>query len=301
MGPVLLIVGPTAGGKTALAESLAQKNPLSLLSADSQLVFRGLDIGTAKPPAADRQHWGLLDLVDPGQAFSAGEFCRQAVPLAEAAWNAGRIPTFVGGTGLYLKALLEGLAEIPAVPTELRESLEEEFKRQGLAPLLARLDQADPELAAKLDRQNPRRVLRALEVFEATGLPLSQWQQNTRPALVVTKALWVALDPGKEALDTRIDARLHQNLTGGWLEEVQRLKEQWGTEAVGKCSAIGYPEVLQHLAGLLPLAECQAQISTRTKQYARRQRTWFKAQAGIHWAASAEVALAMPALAAFFT
>jgi tRNA dimethylallyltransferase len=299
MGSVLVICGPTAGGKTALAEALAQRLPLRLLSADSQLVYRGLDIGTAKPSPQQRAHWGLIDLVDPGQAFSAGEFCRQAAPLLQAAWAAGKLPALVGGTGLYLKALLEGLAEIPAVPQKLREGLEKELATGGLEPLLKRLDAADPALAAKLDRQNPRRVLRALEVFEATGLPLSHWQAETRPSLAVSKAFWLALDPGKDALDARIEARVQQNFRDGWLEEVQGLKQHWGAEAVCKSPAIGYPEVLQHLEGRLDLEACQQAILVQTRQYARRQRTWFKVQNDIHWAASAEEALALPALAAF--
>jgi tRNA dimethylallyltransferase len=298
---VLVICGPTAGGKTALAEALAQRQPLSLLSADSQLVYRGLDIGTAKPAPAQRSHWGLIDLVDPGQGFSAGEFCRQAMPLAQAAWAGGKLPAFVGGTGLYLKALLEGLAEIPEVPQAIRETLERELAQAGLEPLLKRLDAADPSLAAKLDRQNPRRVLRALEVFEATGQPLSQWQAQTRPALTPNKVLWLALDPGKESLDARIEARVHQNFTDGWIDEVRALKEHWGSEAVGKSPAIGYPEVLRHLDGELGFGPCQQEIIVQTRQYARRQRTWFKGQNAIHWAASAEEALTLPALAAFLT
>jgi tRNA dimethylallyltransferase len=296
---VLVITGPTAGGKTSLAETLAGRLPLSLLSADSQLVYRGLDIGTAKPGPAQRAHWGLIDLVDPGQAFSAGEFCRLAAPLAQAAWAAGKLPAFVGGTGLYLKALLEGLAEIPAVPPPIRAALERELAQGGLEPLLKRLDAADPELAAKLDRHNPRRVLRALEVFEASGQPLSRWQAQTRPALATDKVLWLALDPGKEALDARIEARVHQNFTDGWIEEVRGLKQHWGAEAVGKSPAIGYPEVLQHLDGRLDFALCRESIIVQTRQYARRQRTWFKGQNDIHWAASAEEALALPALATF--
>jgi tRNA dimethylallyltransferase len=299
VGPLLVITGPTAGGKTGLAERLAESTPLALLSADSQLVYRGLDIGTAKPAKAERAHWGLIDLIDPGQPFSAGEFCRLAVPLAQAAWAAGKLPTFVGGTGLYLKALLEGLAEIPPVPHAVREGLERELGAFGLEPLLKRLDADDPALAAKIDRQNPRRVLRALEVFEASGKPLSRWQAETRPALVPSKVFWLALDPGKEALDARIEARVHQNFTDGWIDEVRALKQHWGAEAVGKSPAIGYPEVLQHLDGQRTLAACQQEILLQTRQYARRQRTWFKGQNDIHWAGGAEEALGLPALATF--
>ena len=298
---LLLIVGPTASGKTAMAHALTQRRPLALLSADSQLVYRGLDIGTAKPKAADRGHWGLIDLVDPGELFSAGEFCRQAVPLVEAAWKNGLLPTFVGGTGLYLKALLHGLAEVPAIPEDLRQRLEAEFEERGLEPLLARLDAVDPSLAAQVDRKNPRRVLRALEVFEATGQPLSAWQQGTKPALRPERAFWLGLDPGKEALDARIVDRVEASFAEGWLQETLSLQEKWGPEAVGKCAAIGYPELSEHLRGKLSLEDARQAIVQQTRAYARRQRTWFKAQPDIHGSPSAEDALRDPALATFLS
>jgi tRNA dimethylallyltransferase len=300
VGPLLVITGPTASGKSALAETLADRHPLVLLSADSQLVYRGLDIGTAKPARDVRPRWGLVDLVDPGQAFSAGEFCRQAVPLAQAAWGAGRIPALVGGTGLYLKALLEGLAEIPAVAPEVRQRLAQELLSHGLEALAARLDRVDPDLAQRVDRRNPRRVLRALEVFEASGVPLSRWQALSKPALSVTRSFSLALDPGPEVLEGRIRERINENFRDGWLDEVRRLKEEWGAEAVGKCAAIGYPELLRHLDGSSSLEAAQDSILTQTRRYARRQRTWFKAQAGLHWHAGAAEALADPALDNFF-
>ena len=301
MRSLLVIAGPTASGKTALAHALAAQGPLRLISADSQLVYRGMDIGTAKPPAAERAAWGLIDLVDPGQSFSAGEFCRQAKPLVEAAWGQGQTPVLVGGTGLYLKALLEGLADIPAVPDEIRERLEDEHRRLGLEPLLARLDAVDPAGAAALDRKNPRRVLRALEVFEATGRALSAWQRDTHPAVSPDRALWLGLDPGAEALEERIRARVQSSLAEGWLQETLCLQEKWGAEAVGKSAAIGYPELSAVLKGTRTLEQASQDILIQTRQYARRQRTWFRAQADIHWSASPVQALADPALATFLS
>jgi tRNA dimethylallyltransferase len=282
--PLLVLVGPTASGKTGFAERLAGALPLRLISADSQQVYRGMDIGTAKPLGPDREAWALLDVVDPGQSFSAGEFCRQAAPLCEAAWAEGKLPVIAGGTGLYLKALLQGLAEIPPIPDEVRAGLEAEFQSHGLAPLLALLDEADPILAATVDRQNPRRILRALEVFEATGQPLSQWQaQTTTPALVPGKALWLGLDPGKEALEKRITQRVDACLATGWLDEVKALAARWGQDPLRKSAAIGYPELLDVSLGAQTLDQAREAILLRTKQYAKRQRTWFKAQEGILW------------------
>lgn len=281
---LLVIVGPTASGKTGFAERLAETLPLRLISADSQQVYRGMDIGTAKPLGAAKDRWGLIDVADPGQAFSAGEFCRLAAPLCEQAWAKGELPALVGGTGLYLKALLQGLAEVPAIPETVREGLEAEFKAGGLAPLLARLDQVDPALAATVDRQNPRRILRALEVFQATGKPLSQWQaQTTTPALTPAKTVWLGLDPGKDPLDQRIAQRVDACLAQGWLDEVRALASRWGDPALRQSAAIGYPELLDVAQAKLPLATAREQILHRTRQYARRQRTWFKAQAGVVW------------------
>lgn len=266
---------------------MATEAPLRLISADSQQVYRGLDIGTAKAPAASRAAWGLVDVADPGQAFSAGEFCRLAAPLCEKAWAEGRVPTLVGGTGLYLKALLEGLAEIPPVPEALRRGLIEELESRGLDALLAQLDACDPSLSKDLDRRNPRRVLRALEVYKATGRPLSAWQTDTtHPALVPQSCRWFGLDPGKEILDQRIAVRVDECLAAGWKEEARGLAQHWGAEAVRRSKAIGYAEMLDLLEGRLGAPAAREAIVTRTRQYARRQRTWFKAQKGIQWHAS---------------
>ncbi|HTA17213.1 MAG TPA: tRNA (adenosine(37)-N6)-dimethylallyltransferase MiaA, partial [bacterium] len=231
----------------------------------------------------------LVDVADLGRPFSAGEFCRLAAAACEAAWTSNHVPVLCGGTGLYLKALLEGLADLPPVPPELRIALVHEWREHGLEPLLSRLDRADPSLAAGIDRSNPRRVLRALEVFEATGKPLSAWQASaTRPSLAPDRTLWLGLDPGRDALNARITARTDQCLRDGWLKEVSDLAERHGDEALKNCPAIGYPELLDHLRGRLGLAEAREAILGRTRRYARRQGTWFRAQVGIQWATSAE-------------
>lgn len=273
-----------------MAEALARDLPLRLISADSQQVYRGLDVGTSKPGPDTRGRWDLVDVADLGTPFSAGEFCRLAAAACETAWALGHLPLLCGGTGLYLKALLEGLVDLPPVPPEIRIALVHEWRDRGLEGLLARLDRADPGLAAGIDRANPRRVLRALEVYEATGKPLSAWQASaTHASLAPDRTLWLGLDPGKDALNTRITERTDQCLGDGWLREVSELAELHGDEAIKSCPAIGYPELLDHLRGRLSLPEAREAILGRTRRYARRQRTWFRAQVGIQWAAGGEL------------
>ena len=282
--PLLVIVGPTGSGKTEMAERMAGLRPCRLLSADSQQVYRGMDIGTAKPLGAAKAAWGLLDLVSPGQPFSAGDWVRAAVPLVEAAWAGGQVPVLAGGTGLYLKALLEGLAEIPAVPEAVRKGLELELEQKGLAELAGRLRSLDPELAGRTDLANPRRVLRGLEVQASTGRPLSQWQAvGTVPALHPTQAVWLGLDPGKDSLEQRLEARTDALLAHGWLQEVELLAGLHGDDAVGRSAAIGYPELLDQLRGRQRPAQAREAILKQTRHYARRQRTWFRSVKEIRW------------------
>ena len=279
-----VIVGPTGSGKTELAESLAKLRPCRLLSADSQQVYRGMDIGTAKPLGPAKAAWGLLDLVAPGQPFSAGDWVRQAVPLIEGAWNDGALPVLAGGTGLYLKALLEGLAEIPPVPDSVRRSLTRELEQHGLGEMAARLRALDPDLAQRTDLANPRRVLRGLEVQAATGKPLSQWQAvGTVPAVLPDRALWIGLDPGKESLEERLEARTDALLAHGWLQEVELLAGLHGDDAISRSAAIGYPELLDQLRGRQRPAQAREAIVKQTRQYARRQRTWFRSVKDLQW------------------
>lgn len=281
---LLIIAGPTGSGKTHLAELIAGEKACALLSADSQTVYRGLDIGTAKPLGDAKRAWGLLDLVDPGQPFSVGDWVRLAAPLCELAWAQGRLPVLAGGTGLYFKALLEGLADIPAVPEELRQALARELEAQGLPALADRLQRVDPVLAARTDLANPRRVLRGLEVAAATGRPLSAWQaEPTVPAVQPAKTVWIGLDPGKERLDRRLLERSSALLAGGWPQEVEQLARLHGDAALAGSGAIGYPEVLEQVRGRRTPGRTHDAIAQQTRQYARRQRTWFKAVAPLNW------------------
>ena len=281
---LLVVVGPTGGGKTELAELIAGTRPCRLLSADSQQVYRGLDIGTAKPLGQAKRAWDLLDLVDPGQPFSVGAWTRLAAPLVLEAWAKGTLPIVAGGTGLYLKSLLEGLADIPAVPETLRQALARELETQGLAAMVTRLLAVDPVLASRIDLANPRRVLRGLEVQAATGKPLSAWQaEPTVPSLRPDKTVWLGLDPGKERLDRCLEERTDALLVQGWSHEVARLADRHGDAALSQSAAIGYPELLDLLRGRQGAVQARDAILRRTRHYARRQRTWFRAVESITW------------------
>jgi tRNA dimethylallyltransferase len=281
--PVALI-GPTASGKTALAEALARQLPLRLISADSMQVYRGMDIGTSKPGPATRGLWSLLDLADPGEAFSAGEWLRALHGQLALARELGQRPLICGGTGLYLSALAEGLADIPPVGRQVRSELELRLGRQGLGALAQELKAKDPELAIGLDLKNPRRVLRGLEVLQATGKPLSWWQAQPRQGgLGSGGILWLGLDPGPEELEQRISER-HQAMLGqGWLKEAAALRQGVGEAKVRATGAIGYAEAFEQLDGRLEAWQAAATVRLKTRQYAKRQRTWFKRMPGIEW------------------
>jgi len=275
-----MIVGPTASGKTDLALRLGNDLPLALISADSMQVYRGMDIGTAKPPSEQRKQFALIDFVEPGNQYSAGQFARDATRCCEEAWNRGQVPCLVGGSGLYLRSLLQGTTDLPPIPSEIRAQVE----AMPTNLRIERLMQCDPESAAKIELRNPRRVSRALEVFLSTGRGLLSWQRDsTRNALVLDQRLGFCLDPKSEELRDRIRMRNKIAMQDGWLDETRHLAEQYGADQIRATGAIGYSELLDVAEGRLTLEEAEERIEIRTWQYARRQRTWFRSEAGLLW------------------
>jgi tRNA dimethylallyltransferase len=278
-GRLLVLCGPTASGKSALAQELAEAAKIQLISADSMQVYRGMDIGTAKPKSPWKERTELLDVADPGEGFSAGRFSRLASAACAKAWAAGLTPCLVGGTGLYIEALLMGIAEIPQVPWELRLKVGE----MGAEERVDELKRLDPKSAESIALENPRRVGRALEVFLATGKGLRDWQEEGRKgALEAGEVLKLALDPGREALASRIRGRVQEALREGWARECQALAGAFSPEALRATGAIGYAEILEGGDKL------EERIALRTSQYARRQRSWFRRDPAIYWHASAE-------------
>jgi len=284
MRKLVAVVGPTATGKTDLALRLALTFEGEIVGADSRQVYRGMDLGTAKPAAeqqAQAPHW-LVDVVDPGEEFGLAPYLDLAQAALADIWSRGRLPFLVGGTGQYVWALLEGW-QVPRVGPDwaLRRELEERAQREGPHALHAEVAALDPETARRLDPRNVRRVVRALEVMRRTGQPLSACQTRRPPDFS-----WLALglDVPTEHLYRRIDARVDAMIAEGLVDEVQGLLARGYRPELPAMSSIGYRQVCQHLAGELSLAEAVARIKTETHRLSRHQRNWFRrADPRIHW------------------
>ncbi len=287
------MVGPTAAGKTALALSLAEVLPVEVVSADSRTVYRWMDIGTAKPTLDERGRVAhhLIDVVDPDQDYSLATYQHQARGAIERIQARGRVAVLVGGAGLYVSAVCEGLA-IPDVAPDpaYRAALETRARAEGWQALQRELAEVDPPSAARIDARNVRRVIRALEVFHATGRRFSEWQVPD-PSLAVECVL-VGLRLERADLDARIDARIDAWLAGGFVEEVAGLLARGYAPGLPSMSGIGYREVARYLRGTLDLEAATRQFKQATHQYARRQMTWFKARPNITWL---DAASAVPA------
>lgn len=281
----IFLVGPTAVGKSAVALELAERLGAEIVSADSMQVYRGLDIGTAKPTVAERvrvRHH-LIDVCEPEELFDVKRY----VELAKAALARLPVALVVGGTGMYIRALRHGLFEGPGRNPQLRERLE----AMSTAELFAELERVDPQTASRIDRHNPRRLVRALEVFYATSKPIGEWQTQWRDARDAGAAPIFGLLRDRADLVARIERRIDQQMAAGWLEETRALLARCPLPQTASVKATvgtvwqaaGYRELAAHLRGELTLAEAVARIKLRTRQLAKRQMTWFRREPGIRW------------------
>ncbi|MFA6132250.1 MAG: tRNA (adenosine(37)-N6)-dimethylallyltransferase MiaA [Patescibacteria group bacterium] len=271
---IIIIVGPTASGKSGLAEAIAEKFNGEILCVDSRTVYRGMDIGTAKDSGdlvgdvkALRLHG--LDLVGPNQEMNGALFKDYADKTITEILSRGHLPILVGGTGLWMDMIVDNL-EMPEVEPDL--TLRAELEKQSEEDLFAEFEKLDPVGAEVIDRHNKRRLVRALEVCKKTGRPFSELRKKGEGKY---DALWLGLDVPKEVLDERINVRVDEMIKQGLLKEVKQLKEKYGCE-VYAMSGIGYQEICRHLNGEISLAEAIEEIKKNTRQYAKRQRTWFK-------------------------
>lgn len=283
--PLRFLVGPTAAGKSALALELAGALAAEVLALDSMQVYRRMDIGTAKPGAAERARvpHALLDLVEPSERYDVSRYLADARAALAAAEQRGRRALFVGGTGLYLKALAAGLFGGPAPDPVLRGALEARARQEGSPALHAELAQKDPASAARLHPNDRKRVVRALEVLEQTGRPLSAWQREWgRPESARPTLRLVGLALPEEEHASRIATRVGAMLEGGWVEEARAIRERCGFGPTA-IQALGYADVLELADGRLTRAECEARVTQKTRRFVRRQRTWFRSFPDILW------------------
>lgn len=291
--PLIAVVGPTGAGKSALALRLARACGGEIVSCDSLQVYRGFDIGSAKATPEERSEipHHLLDVVDPDQPFSAAEYARRAREALPGIVGRGRVPIVAGGTGLYLRALLEGLFEGPSRDEGLRSRLTGLARRYGDQRLHRLLARVDPEAAARIPAPDRVRVVRALEVFGKTGRTLSAHHRARPKPLPGFSVLVVGLQPAKEALRSSIESRTRAMFERGLLDEVRGLRGRYGAE-IRPLGAIGYRQAAAVLEGRLSPEEARRDIVSATLKFAKRQMTWFRHQARVGWHADADAALA---------
>ncbi|MFH0802021.1 MAG: tRNA (adenosine(37)-N6)-dimethylallyltransferase MiaA [bacterium] len=287
MSPLLIaLVGPTASGKTALALDLAELFNSEIISADSRQVYRHLDIGTAKPSAEERRlvRHHLLDVADPAEEFSLADYQRLAFDAIREIRSREKLPLLVGGSGLYVKAVTEGY-ELPAAPPDpkFRETKYEEARRLGTSAVHEALLKEDPETARRLHPNDLRRVVRALEVIRATGRPFSEFYRVPEKHPLGLLVLKVGLRLPREELYRRIDARVDSMIAGGFVEEVKFLIEKGFRGALLKIKILGYGDLIEHLDGACSLGDAVERIKRHTRQFAKRQLTWFRADRDIRW------------------
>jgi tRNA dimethylallyltransferase len=277
--PAIFLMGPTASGKTALAVQLARQLNGEIISVDSALVFKGMDIGTAKPTLEERggiaHH--LIDLLDPSEAFSTGQFRAQALALMADIGQRGKLPVLVGGTMLYFNALTNGLATLPEANPAIRARLDQELAAFGKETLHQRLAQVDPQAAARIHPNDPQRVQRALEVFELSGRPLSDFFADNGQSLPYRVSKLIVAPSDRTVLHTKIAGRFRQMLAQGFLDEVQSLYRRGDLDAtMPAIRAVGYRQAWAHLQGEMDLPTMTEKAVAATRQLAKRQFTWLR-------------------------
>lgn len=282
--PVAILTGPTGTGKTDLALELAREFPIEIVSVDSAQVYRGLDIGSAKPSREIRARvpHHLVDIVEPTESYSAGQFVRDAAAAIADIEARGRVPLLVGGTMLYLRALIGGIAELPEGSAQIRARIDAEAAARGWPALHERLTAVDPAAAARIHPNDAQRIQRALEVFEATGQRISALQSATRPALPRGFHVVALMPADRGWLHAALAARFEQMMAAGFLEEVRALHRRGDlTDAHPAIRAVGYRQIWGHLEGQYPLDVAQVRAVAATRQLAKRQMTWLRSMANI--------------------
>lgn len=278
-------MGPTASGKTELGIRLVEQFPLDIVSVDSALVYRGMDIGTAKPDAATlrKAPHRLIDILDPEDAYSAGAFVRDAQREIDAIHADGRVPLLLGGTMMYFRSLTRGIAELPEADAAVRAAIDAEATRAGWSALHAQLSDVDPQSAERISRNDRQRIQRAIEVYRISGRTLSEWQ--TAGAAPATEYAFIKLalvGSSRARLHERIERRFETMLEAGFVEEVRSLMQRSGLGPDSpSMRAVGYRQLWAHLGGRYDLAEATRRAKAATRQLAKRQLSWLRSESGL--------------------
>jgi tRNA dimethylallyltransferase len=283
----VLLMGPTGSGKTEAAVRLAEQLPLEIISVDSALVYRGMDIGTAKPSSSVRARipHHLIDIRDPAQGYSVGEFTLDVQRAMDDIWSRGRQPLLVGGTMMYFHALTEGIADLPEADLAVRAAIDAKAARAGWAAVHEELAQVDPQAAARIHINDPQRIQRALEVHRITGQTITALQQARMSVFADVNLMEIALAPLERAeLHTKIEMRFKAMLDAGFVEEVRNLYERGGLSPEHpSMRAVGYRQLWRYLAGQIGLNEATNLAIAATRQLAKRQMTWLRRRTDARW------------------
>ena len=278
-GKAYALLGPTASGKSQMAMALAERVPLEIVSMDSAQVYRGLDVGTAKPSAAERARvpHHLIDVIDPDESYSTGRWRSDAIAATADILSRGKVPLIVGGTMLYYRALVGGLDALPQADAEVRAAINTEARDKGWAALHAELAEVDPAAARRIPVRDAQRIQRALEVWRLTGKPMSSLQGHSSAGLPFALKAFALVPSDREALAERIAQRFEAMLEAGLVDEVRRLRSRYKLSAgLPSMRAVGYRQVWLHLEGEVSAAEMRAQAVAATRQLAKRQLTWLR-------------------------
>lgn len=282
---IIVICGPTGTGKTAAAISTAQAIGAEIVSADSMQIYRYMDIGTAKPSLEEqsliRHH--LIDIVNPDEPFDARKYAVMAGDAIQSIASRNRAVLVVGGTGLYIRALLHGLFTLENGNVMVRDRLKQKASLEGLDCLYSELKRCDPESADRIHPNDTYRIIRALEIFETTGTPMSVLHQQHGFSTEIFAAAMIGLSRQKELLYQRIDNRVDQMLAAGLIQEVQSLLDRGYSSTLKSMTSLGYRHMADHLAGKMPLTEAILSMKRDTRRYAKRQMTWFRSEKNIQW------------------
>ena len=283
--PVIIVVGPTAVGKSAFAVSVAEMLNTAIISADSMQVYRGMSIGVAAPSADELAKVGhhFVGIIEPHDSFSAADFARKALEVVHELNACGKVPVVVGGSGLYVRALVDGLFPGPPADRRLRRRFKEAATERGSSHLHERLREIDPASAAKIHHNDAHKIIRALEVYELTGIPISELQRKYRDMKPDLATTFIGLERERQDLYNRIDERVERMFDLGFMGEVAELLEHGYGDEIERIRPLGYPEVKAYLLGEFDLDHAKYLIKRNSRRYAKRQFTWFKADPRIKW------------------